>query len=1031
MHRIHIINRALGLFALAAILAMLLGACGGEEEPTAPAAAGQPAATPTATPTLEPTAAPTATSRPTATPTRAQSASDRAVLVAFYHSTGGASWDANANWLSGRPIGEWRGVTTDSNGRVIELGLPGNNLTGTLPPELGRLSNLMSLVLWDNQLTGEIPLELGRLSNLTSLVLWNNQLTGEIPPELGGLSNLTGLFLHGNQLTGCIPEGLREIAKNDLAELNLPDCGAATPGATVTPTPTPEPTAAPTATSRPTATPTRAQSASDRAVLVAFYHSTGGASWDANANWLSGRPIGEWRGVTTDSNGRVIELGLWDNQLTGEIPPELGRLSNLMSLVLWDNQLTGEIPPELGRLSNLTVLGLSGNQLTGPIPPELGRLSNLIGLNLSDNQLTGEIPLELGRLSNLTGLFLHGNQLTGEIPLELGRLSNLTRLFLHGNQLTGEIPLELGRLSDLMELVLYGNQLTGPIPPELGGLSDLMELVLYGNQLTGEIPPELGGLSNLTRLDLSGNQLTGEIPPELGGLSNLTGLFLHGNQLTGEIPLELGRLSDLMELVLYGNQLTGCIPEELRDIASNDLGQLNLPDCGAATPGATVTPTPTPEPTAAPTATSRPTATPVRPGKFSEFNGAGAAAWRRMHEGGQIVACYEGLALPRDSFCLSEGFRFSPDFSELLDTKFLVAHLPDGDALVLQGNTTSRSGGDIFLGWITFENRVITHLDFNPTDIVSEPAQTATPTATTTPEPTPAPTPQFDATPMPDPGGVLTFKDDVFGIHLELQALEVVRGYAGDKRSDFWLDSGNEWVKVVIEVKNLSEDDYSFSLPSTFALVDTNNSELGDTFGAPDTGSLIADKEIAPGATVRGDIVLQAPISETFLALEVEPIFFHAQYLPLTAGSTPSPTPTATPVVTPTTAVTPTPVPESTPTQPARGECYAGLVVRPGESCTYPGSSQVLSVDGEGKGRWSAIPFLTFSGEINVSLTVNGREERFVARPQSDGSWIIEEAGGSEAQTSETTNTPMPTPEPQAPITASDPFALGVNTMFG
>ena len=790
-------------------------------------------------------------------------------------------------------------------------------------------------------------------------------------------------------------------------------------------------------------------------MLVAFYHSTGGASWDANANWLSGRPIGEWRGVTTDSNGRVIELGLWDNQLTGEIPPELGRLSNLMSLVLWDNQLTGEIPPELGRLSNLTVLGLSGNhltgpippelgdlsnlknlylsgnQLTGPIPPELGRLSNLIGLNLSDNQLTGEIPLELGRLSNLTGLFLHGNQLTGEIPLELGRLSNLTRLFLHGNQLTGEIPLELGRLSDLMELVLYGNQLTGPIPPELGGLSDLMELVLYGNQLTGEIPPELGGLSNLTRLDLSGNQLTGEIPPELGGLSNLTGLFLHGNQLTGEIPLELGRLSDLMELVLYGNQLTGCIPEGLRDIASNDLGQLNLPDCGAATPGATVTPTPTPEPTAAPTATSRPTATPVRPGKFSEFNGAGAAAWRRMHEGGQIVACYEGLALPRDSFCLSEGFRFSPDFSELLDTKFLVAHLPDGDALVLQGNTTSRSGGDIFLGWITFENRVITHLDFNPTDIVSEPAQTATPTATTTPEPTPAPTPQFDATPMPAPGGVLTFKDDVFGIHLELQALEVVRGYAGDKRSDFWLDSGNEWVKVVIEVKNLSEDDYSFSLPSTFALVDTNNSELGDTFGAPDTGSLIADKEIAPGATVRGDIVLQAPISETFLALEVEPIFFDAQYLPLTAGSTPSPTPTATPVVTPTTAVTPTPVPESTPTQPARGECYAGLVVRPGESCTYPGSSQVLSVDGEGKGRWSAIPFLTFSGEINVSLTVNGREERFVARPQSDGSWIIEEAGGSEAQTSEATNTPMPTPEPQAPITASDPFALGVNTMFG
>ena len=41
-------------------------------------------------------------------------------------------------------------------------------------------------------------------------------------------------------------------------------------------------------------------------------------------------------------------------------------------LYLYDNQLTGEIPPELGRLSNLTGLFLHGNQLTGEIPPELG-----------------------------------------------------------------------------------------------------------------------------------------------------------------------------------------------------------------------------------------------------------------------------------------------------------------------------------------------------------------------------------------------------------------------------------------------------------------------------------------------------------------------------------------------------------------------------------------------------------------------------------------------------------------------------------
>ena len=145
---------------------------------------------------------------------------------------------------------------------------------------------------------------------------------------------------------------------------------------------------------------------------------------------------------------------------------------------------------------------------------------------------------------------------------------------------------------------------------------------------------------------------------------------------------------------------------------------------------------------------------------------------------------------------------------------------------------------------------------------VSEPAAaekpTPIPTATPTPEPTvtsiPTPTATPMATPMPAPGGVLIFMHEFFGIHFELKVLEVVRGYAGDEDSDFWLDIGNEWVKVVIEVKNPGEEDYSSLSPLTFALVDANYSELGDAFGAPDTGNLIEDKEIASGATVWGDI---------------------------------------------------------------------------------------------------------------------------------------------------------------------------------
>ena len=346
----------------------------------------------------------------------------------------------------------------------------------------------------------------------------------------------------------------------------------------------------PTATATPTATPTPAQSGRDRAALVALYHNTDGPNWDDNTNWLTGRPIGEWHGVTTDSNGRVIRLELGRNNLMGRIPPELGDLSNLKWLRLLDNQLTGEIPPELGGLSNLRWLRLSNNELTGEIPPQLGGLSNLTWLDLSSNELTGEIPPWLGGLSNLTKLSLDNNQLTGEIPPGLGGLSNLTDLWLHSNQLAGRVPPELGGLPNLTVLWLGFNQLTGEIPSELGYPSNLRYLWLGSNQLTGEIPPELGGLSNLEHLHLSNNQLTGEIPPELGALSNLTTLHLSNNRLTGEIPLDLGRLSNLTWLLLGRNQLTGCIPEGLQDVAETDVKDLRLPVCGAATP----TPTPMP-----------------------------------------------------------------------------------------------------------------------------------------------------------------------------------------------------------------------------------------------------------------------------------------------------------------------------------------------------------------------------------------------------------------------------------------------------
>ena len=413
-------------------------------------------------------------------------------LMALYVSADGASWTDNSNWDTGSAVSTWFGMTV-SGGRVTGLSLSTNQLTGTIPQELGNLTNLTDLRVYSNQLTGAIPQELGNLTNLRILNLHLNQLTGAIPPELGNLSNLTDLRMHDNQLSGAIPPELGNLSSLTTAYLFNNQLSGAIP---------PE---------------------LGNLATVATLH--------LGNNQLTGSIPSE-----LGSLANLTGLYLGSNQLTGAIPPELGNLSSLTTLHLAGNQLSGPIPPELGNLSNLTALYLYGNQLTGSIPSWLGNLSNLTTIYLTNNQLTGAIPAELGNLPNLVSLFLSGNQLSGSLPPELGNLTRLTTLYLSSSNLTGPIPPELGNLSNLTTLYLSNNQLTGPIPPELGNLSNLTSIYLHSNQLTGPIPPELGDLSNLATLYLYGNQLTGTIPAELSNLSNLTALQLSSNQLTGDIP---------------------------------------------------------------------------------------------------------------------------------------------------------------------------------------------------------------------------------------------------------------------------------------------------------------------------------------------------------------------------------------------------------------------------------------------------------------------------------------------------------------
>ena len=342
---------------------------------------------------------------------------------------------------------------------MTSLSLDENRLCGTIPPELGRLTNLTELSLSSNQLSGTIPPELGNLTNLSLLWLDSNQLSGTILPELDNLTNLDELSLWGNQLSGCVPAAWRNVVESDLEILGLPYCVAP---------------------SSPLAV------AADRDALIALYRSANGDYWFNNSNWLSDAPLNTWSGVTTDDSGRVTKLELAHNRLSGTIPSELGTLGHLGRLFLHGNELSGEIPPELGNLFNLTSLSLSENQLHGTIPRELGNLTNLAGLYLDSNQLRGTIPPELGNLTNLAVLWLDSNQLEGAIPPELGTLTNLAGLSLSGNQLSGCVPAAWRNVveSDMEELGLP--YCAAPLPP-----SAVVPAELSSAQIFAKVSPAI------------------------------------------------------------------------------------------------------------------------------------------------------------------------------------------------------------------------------------------------------------------------------------------------------------------------------------------------------------------------------------------------------------------------------------------------------------------------------------------------------------------------------------------------------------
>jgi Leucine-rich repeat (LRR) protein len=115
---------------------------------------------------------------------------------------------------------------------------------------------------------------------------------------------------------------------------------------------------------------------------------------------------------------KLHTLWLANTKVTATIPTEMALLSSsLKHLRFGNNEMSGTVPSELGKLTKLVELGLTASNLTSTIPSELGELTTLQHLRLGNNHLSGTIPIELSHLTNLKVLRLESNRdLQGLIP---------------------------------------------------------------------------------------------------------------------------------------------------------------------------------------------------------------------------------------------------------------------------------------------------------------------------------------------------------------------------------------------------------------------------------------------------------------------------------------------------------------------------------------------------------------------------------------------------------------------------------------